>query len=209
MSRNLQEAIDMIKNNNENYTFLFLTLTQKNCAVTELKPTLNKMSAAWHRWQFMKKNPHIKGYFRSMEITKGADGTAHPHYHAVICVSKSYYSKTYWSRERWAEEWKNAMRLDYTPICDIRKIDMDKNSIKELIKYSVKSSDIFDDPLWFQIVDKQMAKIRRYATGGNIKSALLLVSEKEVIDLDNELDKTGQLYFSWDDKPKDYFKMNK
>lgn len=205
MFQNLIEAMQIIKKNNPNYSFIFLTLTQKNCLPHEIRNNLKAMSEAWNRLHFMRKNPNIKGFFRSMEITKGFDDTAHPHYHALVCVNKSYYSKTYWSTERWAKEWQHALNLDYIPVCDVRKVDMSELSIKELIKYSVKSSDIFESPEWFEIIDRQMKNIRRYATGGNIKDLLKIIeARKDKERTDNEKE-TNQLYFNWEIDFKDYF----
>lgn len=182
----------------DQYEFVFLTLTQKNCPPEELRSELKRMSEGWHRLQLLKRNKAIKGFFRSMEITKGKDGSTHPHYHAILVVSKSYFNKNYyWSQEKWANEWQRVMRLHYIPIVDVRKVrDKDKTkSIAEVIKYSVKDADIFSDHEWFRIVDEQTAGIRKYASGGVLK--IKIVEDPEPDDDDLMDNKAEQLFFNW------------
>lgn len=178
----------------DSYEYVFLTLTQKNCAPEKLRAQLKLMSEAWNRMQLLKRNKSIKGYFRSMEITRGTDGTAHPHYHAILAVSKSYFKNNYWSQAKWGDEWQRVLKLDYVPIVDVRKVKDDEKtkSIAELIKYAVKDADIFNDRLWFEVIDQQTFGVRKYACGGVLKVKIV-----ESPEPDEETAEPEQLFFQW------------
>ena len=129
--------------------WVMLTLTVRNCPVEELRATLTAMSKAWARLSKRKEvEPALGGWIRATEITRGADGTAHPHYHALLAVKPSYFGKRYIPAKRWAELWKEAMRLDYTPVVDIRRVKPrgEQSGVAagaaEVLKYATKTSDL-------------------------------------------------------------------
>jgi plasmid rolling circle replication initiator protein Rep len=51
------------------YGFLFLTLTQKNCHLFEMRSTIREMQKSWHRLAGRAKFPAL-GYFRTLEVTR-------------------------------------------------------------------------------------------------------------------------------------------
>lgn len=78
-----------------------LTLTVKNCRITELENELQKMASAfsrmWQGWKMLSKNQNRKGSkgcltltaaFRSIEITESEEGTLHPHIHAILATDE-------------------------------------------------------------------------------------------------------------------------
>ena len=75
---------------------------------------------------------------------------AHPHIHAILCVNSRYYDnpgRLYISQAEWSQLWADALRIDYTPILDVRKIsdalaDNDMQAVLEVTKYCTKSSDL-------------------------------------------------------------------
>ena len=80
---------------------IFLTLTVRNCAISDLRTTLNEMHRAWKRMQQRKGFP-TKFWFRRTEVTTNATrktsyepATFHPHIHAVLFVPSNYFSKNY------------------------------------------------------------------------------------------------------------------
>ena len=62
--------------------FVFLTLTQKNVPVGELRSALREMGEGWGRLSKRKEFSAVLGWLRTVEVTRGRDATAHPHYHA-------------------------------------------------------------------------------------------------------------------------------
>jgi len=122
-------------------------------------------------------------------------GTYHPHFHVLICVPSSYFKKKeyYIKQEEWTSFWQRAMKLDYSPIVDVRKvkpkenIDSEKlsnyektikeqNAILEISKYPVKDTDVIqgyevtDDNVETVLdLDNALARKRLIAYGGLMK----------------------------------------
>lgn len=102
--------------------YVLLTLTVRNCPVLELRSTIKTMNQAWDRLTKRKIFPAL-GFVRSLEITRAKDGSAHPHFHCLLAVPSGYFvGRKYLSTAKWADLWKEALRVDYTPICDVRII---------------------------------------------------------------------------------------
>jgi plasmid rolling circle replication initiator protein Rep len=122
------------------HRWLFLTLTLKNSPITELKPTLTTMNRAFQRLSQRKAWP-AEGWLRSTEVTRGRDGSAHPHFHCLLMVKPSYFGKGYINQAEWVELWRHAMRLDYDPILDCRAMKRGRQPMQlvpELLKYCTK-----------------------------------------------------------------------
>lgn len=142
------------------YSYLFLSLTVRNCWDLELKKNMDNIFAATNklrRWKPWKRA--IKGYVQAFEITRNKEkqskwyGSYHPHVHLILAVNKSTYFKKsknlYISQEEFQEQWKKLMKLDYTPEVRIEKIkEFNANSIAEIAKYSVKFGDYIDVDKW-------------------------------------------------------------
>lgn len=101
--------------------YALLTLTVRNCPVLEVRETIQEMNAAWQRLTQRKSWPAV-GFIRSLEITRSRDGKAHPHFHVLLTLEPSYFGRKYLSTAKWAEMWREALRVDYTPICDVRMV---------------------------------------------------------------------------------------
>lgn len=102
--------------------YILLTLTVRNCPVLKLRETIREMNSAWKRLTERKIWPAL-GFVRSLEITRAKDGAAHPHYHCLLAVPPSYFNgRKYLSTAKWAHLWQEALRIDYTPICDVRLV---------------------------------------------------------------------------------------
>jgi plasmid rolling circle replication initiator protein Rep len=128
-------------------TPVFITLTVKNCKGEELKDVLDNIFKGWHRLFCVRKvNRVIKGWFRALEVTYNhKKDTFHPHLHAIFLVDKQYFRcNEYIKIEEWVKLWRRSARLDYDPICDIRKVkinDGNYKAISEIAKYTVKYTD--------------------------------------------------------------------
>lgn len=90
-------------------------------------------------------------------------------------VEKSYFKgKDYMETTEWVKLWRKVMRLDYDPICDIRKVKGGNKAIKEVSKYTVKDSDFISDDKELtdklvSILSKALRNRRLYAYGGLLK----------------------------------------
>lgn len=184
--------------------WLFLTLTVKNCDMTDLRSTLNRMNKAFKRMTERKAWPAI-GWIRSVEVTRNRhNGTAHPHFHCLLMVKPSYFGREYLSQAAWVDLWQSCGRLDYKPILDVqamRKGVPPTVLIPEILKYAVKESDMVGDREWFLELTHQLHKTLGVTVGGVLRGYFRNV-EREVEenlvgeDAKGEVDE-GSLFFGW------------
>lgn len=206
--------------------FLFLTLTVKNCPITELRKTLKDLANGWKRMSEVKTFPAI-GWVRSVEITRSQrDRSAHPHYHCLLMVLPTYFKGDYLKQSDWAELWKQSLRVDYKPVVDVRVVRPERRlasgrvvpaswniwgAVVEILKYAVKPSDMVRDPEWFLHLVDQIHKTRAVAVGGILKR---YIREKEKEDLTIEpgeeplVEEMERLFFQWKQIVRKYRKIS-
>lgn len=202
--------------------WLFLTLTVKNCPITELRDTLQDMNKAWNRLRLRKEFKHIIGWIRTTEVTRNAkDGTAHPHFHALLLVKPSYFKgQNYIKQTRWRELWQETAQLDYDPFVHVQAVkagigqDALSKAVCETLKYSVKPSDLVQDAGWFLELTRQTHKLRFIATGGVLKGCLASVEDatnEEMLVTGAEEESTDtadngvRLAFGWQSEQRRYY----
>ena len=192
------------------HRWLFLTLTQKNVPITQLRETLQHMNRSFQRLSQLKAWPAV-GWLRSTEVTRGKDGSAHPHFHCLLMVRPGYFGKNYIKQDEWVGMWRKSMRLDYNPILDVQAIKKGSQPMQlvpELLKYCTKESDLVADREWFLELTRQMQKMKCVTTGGVLKEYLQEL-EQEPEDLIGEGDKLEpeaeqSLYFGWKRQQRQY-----
>jgi plasmid rolling circle replication initiator protein Rep len=174
----LGQALPLIERDYPKARWVLLTLTTRNCPITSLRDELFLMNAAYKRLSQSKKFPAI-GTFKSLEITRGKDGNAHPHFHVLMLVNSSYFQGTqYISHKNWISMWRKALRVDYDPNVDVRAIKTNKDDVRrfeiiaEIAKYTVKPNDLLEDPQWTLEYTKQVHKMRTISIGGILKEYL-------------------------------------
>lgn len=197
------------------HRWLFLTLTQKNVPIQDLRQALTDMNRAFQRLSQLKAFPAI-GWLRSTEVTKGRDDKAHPHFHCLLMVPSSYFSgRDYMKQSDWVSLWRKSLRLDYNPVLDVQAVKQGNQPMElvpELLKYCTKESALVEDRDWFLELTHQMRKMRCVTTGGVLK-AYLKVLEEEPEDLIGEGEEPesgdeGKLYFGWKRNIKRYKLIN-
>jgi plasmid rolling circle replication initiator protein Rep len=209
------QALPEIQAKHSTARWIFLTLTIRNCPITDLRDTLAAMNTGWQRLLKRPEFKSITGWIRTTEVTKGADGSAHPHFHCLLMTAPSYFNgKNYVTQARWRELWQSVMRLDYPPIIDVRTVKGNgdiKKAVCETLKYSVKPTDMTDDPAWFIEYTRQTHKLRFVATGGILKKILKTEKPETNEDLlltdnpaDTELDMEEILIFDWNKPTRKY-----
>lgn len=198
--------------------WMFLTLTVRNPAIEDLGETLTQMNAAFKRMEKRKELKPVQGWIRSTEVTRGKDGSAHPHFHTLMMVSPSMFTRDYVTHYRWMELWRGCLRIDYDPNIDVRTVkskrikegeslasstaDLIRGAVSETLKYSTKPSDMVADSAWFLELTRQTHKRRFIATGGTLKDVLKLDQEtnEDLILADEMADGTddgSRLAFGW------------
>lgn len=205
------KVLPMIVETYPKHRWLFLTLTQKNVPILELKETLSQMNRAFQRLSQLKAFPAI-GWLRSTEVTRGRDGSAHPHFHCLLMVPSSYFSgRDYLKQSDWVRMWRKSLRLDYNPVLDVQAVkqgDQPMQLVPELLKYCTKESDLVEDREWFLELTRQMHKMKCVTTGGVLKDYLKEL-EEEPEDLigeseEPESQEEGTFCFGWKRREKKY-----
>ncbi|RZF93667.1 Replication protein, partial [Klebsiella pneumoniae] len=176
--------------------WMFLTLTVRNCAIEELGETLSRMNTAFQRLKDRKEFRPVQGWIRTTEVTRGSDGSAHPHFHTLMMVPPGMLNgKSYVRHERWVELWRECRRVSYDPNVDVRAVkprkpkdgeslacataELVRGAVAETLKYSTKPADMVADPKWFLELTRQTHKRRFVATGGALKDVLKLDQETD------------------------------
>ena len=209
-------AVPKILQDYPNYRFLFLTLTVRNCPLEELRDTISLTNKAWGRMSKRKVFPAV-GWVKSVEVTRGKDGNAHPHFHSVLMVKPSYFKgKNYLSQKAWSELWKSCLRIDYQPVVHIKALKPKSGSsedvtthhtkliekaLLETLKYSVKESDLVTDPGWLKGLTNQLHKTRSVAVGGTFKEYISDKEPENLINSEDDKDEIlateGRFWFGW------------
>ena len=205
-----------------NSRWLFLTLTIRNCEIGALGETLTVMNAAFKRMEKRKELSPLQGWIRATEVTRGKDGSAHPHFHCLLMVPPSWFSGVaYVKQARWVELWRDCLRVNYDPNVDIRTVktktgeavanvaEQLQSAVAETLKYSVKPEDMANDPDWFLELTRQLHKRRFISTGGALKNVLQLDREtnEDLVIADEMGDGTDdgkRTAFVWDSGKRRY-----
>lgn len=190
--------------------FLFLTLTVKNVTGQELNQSMTDILRGFNRlMKYKKVDKNLIGFLRATEVTYSKElDSYHPHLHVLLMVKPGYFRSKddYLKQEEWTELWQKAMKLDYTPMVDIRAVKADKGkglkgAILETAKYPVKPFDVTDEKTDFtdqeklQIVDDMLTGLHRKRQIGFGK---LFKEIKKDLDLDDLED--GNLVQTGEDK---------
>lgn len=195
------------------YRWLFLTLTVKNSPISGLRDEIKHLNKSFERLSQLKNFP-AEGWIKCVEVTRGEDGLAHPHFHVLMIVKSSYFTTNYLSFDKWRMMWRKSARLNYDPQIKVKPIKEDKNkktetqetvisltqAVCEVIKYQVKESDLTADPKWTLELTDQLKKTRAISTGGILK-AYFRELENEPEDLigkgEEEEETLGHVFATW------------
>lgn len=233
----VSKVMDEATKNND-YDFIFLTLTIQNCTGDELKDTIDTLMNGFNTMTKRKIfKQSIKGHFRALEVTHNLlKDTYHPHFHCILVVDKSYFNnnRLYINQEQWTSLWKDVLKVDYMPIVDIRKFKDTKGQgvskgVAEVAKYTVKNNDyiihdeetneviehLTDDAVF--ILDRALANRRLTAFGGVLKEIHQLLNlddteEGDLVNTDNEELREDLNYiierYSWNIGYKNYIRID-
>ena len=213
------KAIPPMVQDHPRMRFLFLTLTLKNCPITELRATITHLNRSFARLTKRKTWPGI-GYLKSVEVTRGRNGSAHPHLHVLVGVEPSYFGRNYIRQDEWVKLWRQSLRVDYDPMLDVQALkptDSMVGLLTEVIKYQVKPNDLlFADRDWFLEYTSQIHRTQAIAFGGSFREyfrdfdreatqdeMLGKVDESDEVDLSE-----GHLLFGWRRVEKKYRLLN-
>jgi hypothetical protein len=199
------QALPSIEAAHPSARWLFLTLTVRNVPISELRSQIRSMNEAWNRLRLRQEFGAVQGWIRTTEVTRGRDGSAHPHFHVLLMVRPSYFGKGYVTQSRWADLWRECARLDYQPSVDIRTVKPKpgtsesplRRAVAETLKYAVKPEDMQGE--WLLELTRQVHRLRFIASGGVLKNVLREAEESERDLLLAEEGEGGEptLFFDW------------
>lgn len=206
--------------------WIFLTLTVKNCELTELRGTVTQMNKSFARMTQRKAWPGV-GWARSLEVTRNAETReAHPHFHVLVMVKPSYFSHGYLKHEAWREMWQECLRADYLPMVNVKTVKPKASavgdlspmaaSIQETFKYAVKPDDLVSDSDWLHELTRQLHKTRSINIGGVLKNYWSSEEPENLINAEEEEEEGAELTeedltlrFGWRENVKRYAKERK
>jgi hypothetical protein len=144
-----------------------------------LKANIKAMQSGFKRLRERKDFP-AHGYIKSLEVTRGGDGSAHPHFHILMLVPSGYFSHGYITQQAWRELWMQSLRADYLPVVNVKAVkgkNPDKphdvsSAVVETLKYETKVADLEQYPEFLRELAVQMVRVRSVEVGGVLKEYL-------------------------------------
>lgn len=227
---NTMKIVSYINEHYDNVSYIFVTLTVKNCYADDLSNTLDLLFSALQRLVQRKDIKAVwRGSVRNLEVTHNVDmnstsyDTYHPHIHMLVAVNKSYFKdQRYISRSKLQAMWRECLRVDYDPQVDIRACKgTDAHAVAECSKYATKASDyiLFDDwdltVLTVRTLDNALANRRLINYAGlfrDVKRILVLddVEDGDLVRVGDGLDigePVKREYYWWYSGYRQYYKI--
>ena len=173
----------------DNQRYIFLTLTVPNVSELELNVTIDRFQDAFKKMFHPRDGKcmsFVNGYIRTLEITYNEKrNDYHPHFHAILAVSPSYFSgrdykKNMWWVNTWSDCWRDCGGFVPPSGLSVRvrairpNQDNDMNSaVLEVTKYAVKDAEFLtetNNPFKFHVLETiaMAIKGRRMFTLGGI-----------------------------------------
>lgn len=231
--KNSNQLVRILESSLEQYPkgrFLFLTLSTENTRGSdELKHELQNYGIGFNRLiKYKKVAKNLLGYVRTTEITVNKDdGSYNQHMHVLLFVSSRYFKgdgENYISQDDWRAYWKKAMKLDYSPVVNVKSVHAKKgkgdllSGAQETAKYQVKSADYISDNAERDLrivedLEEALNNTRAISYGGifkEIRKELKLEDENNLIDTDDstendELTTSEIVVAKWNYEQQNYF----
>lgn len=196
--------------------WIYLTLTVRNCHVSDLRSTLEQMKDAFRRManrDFWARN--VLGAVRFTEVKDGGldPETAHPHFHCLLLVRPSMFGGVnYVPEEQWTSEWQQALQVAYTPHVKARRFlskgDVLKEDILKAVSYSTKPQIHVPSRAWLLTMIKEVKDTRQVESFGLLRKLLSELTPSGDSDASdyrgNVRLRQEPLYQSWDNRTQDY-----
>lgn len=207
-SYELRQILNVAYEKEPHAIFLFLTLTEENAHLGELREKLKLMNRSIYKlFQYKDVKRDLLGYVRSTEITVNRERlTFHQHVHILLMMKSSYFKQGHYiSQAKWAKYWQRARKLSYLPVVNIKKVYKSSKdgslvaSAKEVAKYQVKDAeyitrDRMGDLVVVNALEHALAGVRQLSFAGLLKQIrhdLLLDQEEDDLIHVNDKDDSG------------------
>jgi hypothetical protein len=157
-------------------SWMYLTLTVRDCNVDDLRYTADSMTKAFQRLsshKFWKEN--VLGGVRFFEVTESHvdSESVHPHFHCLLLVRPSMFAgNNYVSASKWARKWQQALQVYYEPMVHIKRLSGESDEMRRHIVghagYSVKPREKVLDRRRFLVMTDEMRNLNRVQSFGII-----------------------------------------
>ena len=168
------------------YEFIFLTLTCKNVSGSGLNKQIDILVAAFKALCLRKRfKAAVRGWCRTLEVTYNWQSKEyHPHFHCILAVDKLYFtSDAYIKQDDLCLIWQDCLKVDYKPIVDIRTFTESEKGkgkeVAEVAKYTIKASNI--------MANLQEAAVYSQEIQDEVKRATDKITDEIVFTLDAAL----------------------
>ena len=186
--RELLEAVEVIKSQNPEGRFYFLTLTVSNWdKISKLRlKKLQKQGV-----EFIREVLGTTSYYVSLEITIGNDGLYHPHLHALVYTTR-YIDTTLNSIAMYRKEWakiakKRDMDYQILTVYPIARGEEGEKSLHEVTKYILKPKMKISKEMVIN-VSKSIENVKKGFSSGKIREAIREakkgIYERDIEDLE-------------------------
>ena len=164
----------LMEQKEQNYRVALITLTLRNVDGPQLDGAVKRILDGWGKltklrtWQRW-----VKGFARSVELTRSKDGTYHPHLHALVYFAPTYDKEI--TTFDLVQMWRNSCALDYDPVCYMQFAYR-----KGKRKVDVRGSDHWKGRKWADVI----AEATKYAMKAEL---LTTATPTEIVTVDNAL----------------------
>lgn len=181
-----------------------LTLTVRNCSVSNLRQTLKKMGSAFSQLTRLDVfTNRLWGWAKATEIGVDTDGLGHPHFHAILAGTRGLCSpKAKTSPSAWVRMWRDALGVSYEPrvsIAPIRPAEVVRDT-RYAFKFQLdKFRAMLDDEPFFLEQGQQLQRLPTVASRGILQG---VESQRAEI----ALDRSETMMVPWDEQSGSYAK---
>jgi hypothetical protein len=173
-----------------------LTLTTRNCHVSDLNETIKEMNDAFRRLRsraFWKAN--VVGGIKFVEVDQGISDyqSAHPHFHCLIQIRPSMHQgNNYITEEKWAEEWHGCLNAHFIPQVRVRRLTGKarelRNEILKYVSFLMKPRLYAPHRGWFLSMAEQVKDVNLVQSFGQMRSWFSDLKQQEDCELKRHRD---------------------
>jgi hypothetical protein len=195
--------------------WLYLTLTVRNCQTSNLRATLQKMTAAFKRMtrrQFWNENVLGAIRYTEVDVGKSEPHTAHPHFHCLLLVRPSMFAgNNYMSEERWTDAWASALQEHYAPkVKAVRLLCPPEETRGEVVTravYSTKARTDQPDADWLIAATQELKGAQLVQASGVLGAMRPQLNDEDVTEADSahaRIQAHHGARFHWDHQSESY-----
>jgi hypothetical protein len=176
--------------------WVYLTLTTRNCHVSDLNETIKEMNNAFRRLRnraFWKAN--VIGGIKFLEVDQGLSDyqSAHPHFHCLIQVRPSMHQgNNYVTEEKWAKEWQGCLKAHFIPQVRARRLTGQggelRNKVLKCVSYPMKPRLNAPQRGWFLSMAEQLKDVNLVQPFGQMRGWFFDLKHQEDCELKRHRD---------------------